>query len=271
MRNFIAVLLLLVPWLSAVAAPLLTVQDAIKLLPKDAAKNLVRIEARDGTPAPERWYFQVYDPAAENGLREIVIWQKTLVASRTLSQFLDSAKPEDVVGAKVVRIDSDQLIKIAQQYVEANTLDVAKINYTMFRDADNPSPVWKLSCFDDTGKKLADLVINARNASVISHDGFELVPGQTVKPAIPVVAAATPPPQPMDVKPAIPVSTPVPDSSASPSPAVAPASAASPAPAAKPASPTPKPSSSPTPKRGLFQRMFGGGNKSTPVPTPRIH
>jgi|GEM_PF-941986 len=239
MRILLAFTLLLCSWLAASGAPAVTIQNALKLLPKDQAKNLVRIEAREGDPLPERWYIQVYDANSENGLREFVISGKEIVASRSLSQFLTGAKVEDVVGAKLVKIDSDDLLKVVQQYVEANHLTVTKINYTMFREATNPAPVWKMSCFDDSNKKVGEVVINARNANVVSHDGFATVPGAAAaKPS------ATPDGQPT-VKPAVPVRA-----------AVAVKSSASPAAAG----------ASPQPKKPLFQRMFGGKKPDQPTP-----
>lgn len=273
MRILLVLMFLAGPWLSAGAAPAttpVTVQGALKLLTKDEAKNLVRIEAREGNPAPERWYFQVYDPASANGLREIVVWQKTIVASRALSQFLEEAKPEDVVGARMLRIDSDDLIKITQQYVEANNIDVAKINYTMFRDA-SATPVWKLACLDEAGKKVAEIVVNARTAAVISHEGFQRIPGQAPGPAAtpaPIAPASTP--QPAATPPAaVAVETPAPVPTAAPvmTPVSTPAEEGVDSP-----SPTPvvvaraSPVATPTPKRGLLQRIFGGGKPATPKP-----
>ena len=234
MRIFFAFILLLGSWLPAFAAPAVTVQSALKLLPKDQVKNLVRIEAREGDPAPERWYIQVYDPTDENGLHEYVVSGKDLVASRSISQFLEGAKPMDVVGSKAVKVDSDDLMKVVQRYAEANKLTVSKINYTMLKEADNPAPVWRLACFDDSNKKLAELVINARNANVVSHEGFDAVPG-----AAPDAKPSASPGADVTVKPAIPVKQGV----------------------AVKASPSA--SASPTPKRApLFQRMFGGGPKN---------
>ena len=224
MRIFIACLLLLGSWLPAAAAPATTVQDALKLLPKDQTKNLVRIEAREGDPAPERWYIQVYDPEDENGIREYVVAGKEIVATRAISQFLQNAAAADVVGSKLVKVDSDDLIKLVQRYAEANKATVARISYTMLKETDNPAPVWKLTCLDDAGKKVAEMVVNARNANVVSHEGFEKMPGQAsdAKPS------ASPDGKPI-VKPAIPVK---------------------PSPSAKPS-----PQQERTP---LFQRMFGG-------------
>ncbi|MGB8353684.1 MAG: hypothetical protein WCD79_07350 [Chthoniobacteraceae bacterium] len=240
MRILFVILLLLVSWSRAFAAPAVTVLNALKLLPKDQVKNLVRIEAREGDPLPECWYIQVYDPQSENGLREYVVSGKGITATRNLSQFLSGAKPEDVVGSRMVKVDSDDLLKITQQYVEANHLTVAKINYTMLREAINPAPVWKLACFDESGKKLAEVVINARNANVVSHDGFVNVPSAT------------------EVKP---------PASSQGQTGVKPATAVRPATAVAKGSPPPAASSSPQKRAPLFQRMFGG-KKDQPTPVP---
>ena len=50
-----------------------TALDAIKLLPKTEAKKIARIEARDGTPAPDRWYVIAFDEKSESGVREYAV------------------------------------------------------------------------------------------------------------------------------------------------------------------------------------------------------
>ncbi len=202
----------------------------------------MRIEAREGDPLPECWYIQVYDPESENGLREYVVSGKGITATRNISQFLTGAQVTDVVGSKMVKVDSDDLLKITQQYVEANHLTVAKINYTMLREAINPAPVWKLACFDESGKKLAEVVINARNANVASHDGFVNVPGAASADAKP---SASPQAQ-VGAKPAVAVRS---------------------ATAVAKGSPPPTASASPQKRAPLFQRMFGG-KKDQPTPVP---
>ena len=233
MQIFHALLFLFAALPAALGEQAVTVQAALKLLPPNQAKNVVRIEAREGTLAPESWYILVYDASDENGLREFAVSGKKITASRTLSQFLDGIKPEDVVGAKLVKIDSDELIRRVQQYIEANKLAVGKINYTMFREAPTQPPVWKLSCLDVTGKKIAEMVVNARTGNIVSHDGFALAPGG-----------------------ATPALTPLPLKSAMVRPTVAVVKA------------TPSPSATPKPKQGggLFQKMFGGKEKKPPQP-----
>jgi hypothetical protein len=206
------------------------VLNALKLLPSDKAKNIVRIEAREGTPAPERWYILVYDAAEQTGLHEYVVFGNELVASRTLSQFLDGAKPDDVIGGKPLKVDSDDLMKTVQLYVEANKLTVGKVNFTMKKDAPELAPMWRLTCLDDSDKKIAELVINARNGNVVAHDGFALTPGAAAKASPSVSQAATP------------------RASATARKTAAPNNQEKPAQA----------------REGLFQRMFGGNKPQPP-------
>src|SRR5277367_5157233 len=94
---------------TAVADSAGTALNAIKQLPKGEAKKIARIEAREGTPVPERWHILVNDPKDENGLHEYVVAGGEVVASRNISQFAESLKPADVVGGSSVRVDSDKL------------------------------------------------------------------------------------------------------------------------------------------------------------------
>src|SRR5438552_1314675 len=97
-----------------------TALDALKLIPKKDAKKIARIEARDGALAPERWYLIVHDPADANGVHEFVVAGKEIAASRAISQFVESVKPDDVMRLEAIRIDSDRAAKLAKQYAAAN-------------------------------------------------------------------------------------------------------------------------------------------------------
>jgi hypothetical protein len=228
MRFVLTFIFLLVLMPGAIGAPAVTVLNAVKLLPSDKAKNIVRIEAREGTPAPERWYILVYDAAEQTGLHEYVVFGNELVASRSLSQFLDGAKPDDVIGGKPLKVDSDDLMKTVQLYVEANKLTVGKVNFTMKKDAPELAPMWRLTCLDDSDKKIAELVINARNGNVVAHDGFALTPGAAKASPAPSSSGASAKPSATSRPPAGAKNTPAPGSQPKPSP----------------------------PRGGLLQRMF---------------
>jgi hypothetical protein len=119
----IAVILTLLP-----AAYAETALDAIKQLPADQAARIARIEGRGGAPDPDRWYILTQDPAADNGVHEFVVSNGEVVASRAISQFADSLKPEDILGDVPLTIDSDKAAKLAHDYAEANGAVVASIN-----------------------------------------------------------------------------------------------------------------------------------------------
>ena len=150
--------------------------DALNLLPKDAAKRLARIEAREGTPAPERWYLLVHDPAEPRGVREFVVADGKFVTSRTLSQFADTLKPADVIGADTVKVDSSHVAKLAAAFAEANGAKVGSLNYELARDAASNLPAWKVTVLDPSGDQLGVLAVNATRGAVLSADGFEKSP-----------------------------------------------------------------------------------------------
>jgi hypothetical protein len=153
-----------------------TALDALRQLPKDQAARIAKIEGRDGSPDPERWYILANDPTADNGVHEFVVSSGTLVASRALSQFAQSLKPEDMLGDTPVKIDSDQAAKVAREYAETNGAAVAMLNYELKKAGPAGEPEWTVSCVDDKGNKVGEVVMTAEKGTVVSHDGFTLEP-----------------------------------------------------------------------------------------------
>ena len=152
-----------------------TALDAVKLLPKEQRARVARIEARDGTPEPDRWYILVSDPAAENGLKEFVVADGAIVAGRGISQFAESLTPAQVIG-DTVRFNSDRAAQIAQQFAQVNGVTVATIAYQLRKDGPTAIPMWRLTCFDAAGREAGSLTVTATKGWVISHQGFALEP-----------------------------------------------------------------------------------------------
>jgi hypothetical protein len=157
-----------------------TALNAIKLLPRGEYKKIARIEAREGTPAPERWYIVVHDPKDENGLHEYVVAGGELVASRAVSQFAESVKAEDVVKDSLLKIDSDKVGALAQAYALANNVTITALNYALKKEGAEAVPLWNVGCIDETGKVIGQLVVSASKGTVVSHEGFTAEPGAAV-------------------------------------------------------------------------------------------
>jgi hypothetical protein len=153
-----------------------TALEAIKLLPADAAKSVAGIEAPEGTPNPSRWYIQVHDPKEANGLREYVVVGRQLIASRSLSQFAQGLTADDVIGAEAIKLDSDRVSSLVQQYAKANDKPVALMNYQLSRDEEDAIPVWKVTCVNDAGRTVGSLVLTVDKGKVVSHEGFPVEP-----------------------------------------------------------------------------------------------
>lgn len=154
-----------------------TALAAIRALPRGEYKRIVRIEARDGTPTPERWHLIVHDPKDENGLHEYVVSGGELVASRSISQFVESVKADDILKESMVKIDSDKLAALAQEYAQANNVTIATLGYALKKEGADAVPLWNVMCADESGKQIGKLVVSAGKGTVLSHEGFTAEPG----------------------------------------------------------------------------------------------
>jgi len=224
---------------------------ALKLLPRGEAKRLARIEARDGTPVPERWYFIVHDPKAETGVHEYVVAGGEVVASRDVSQFAESLRAEDVIGSAGLKVNSDRAAQLAQQYALANNMSVATMQYALKKHGAAAAPLWNVTCLDEAGKELGQLVISAGRGTVVSHEGFAAEP----PPPLPLAAPRPGTPRP---------TTPRPEERLRPPASVAaePRIPATPMPVmvAEPVEPVATP---PPKRRNLFNRIFSGKERKT--------
>jgi hypothetical protein len=225
--------------------------DALRLLPRGDGKRVARIVARDGAPVPERWHVLVHDPKAEGGLREYVVARGEVTASHEVSQFAESLRAGDVIGADAVKVDSDRAAKQAQQFAEANKLAVKTLHYELAKGTAG-APVWTVICLDSAGREVGQLVIHATRGTVVSHPGFTaeptplppITPAPDEKPRPPAIAAPAPRATPAPKMASAPKATPVPVAVAVPvEPALAPA-----------ATPEPK-------KPGILNRVGSGLQK----------
>jgi hypothetical protein len=153
--------------------------SALKALPEEDRFQLARIEGREGTPTPARWYFQVFAPDAQNGVREEVVEQRRLVARREVSQFTTELKPNDMVGGVAIHVDSDSVGNLARQYASANNFSIASLDYTLAKSAPDAIAVWTVRCMDTAGRAVGTVSVSAEDGTVLAHEGFPNPPSQS--------------------------------------------------------------------------------------------
>ncbi len=171
--------------------PTNTALGAIKLLPKGTSSKVALVEAREGRPTPDRWHILVHDPKEESGIHEYVVAGGEIVASRSLSQFAESLSADDIFG-DVVKVDSDKVTKLVQQYAEANSLSVVAMNFELKKGGTGAAPIWNVTCMDGDGNEIGHLVLTATKGTILSHEGFALDPAspeKVDKPKEPAVIA----------------------------------------------------------------------------------
>ena len=234
--------------------------EALRLLPRGDGRRVARIVAREGTPVPERWHILVQDPKTENGLREYVVAGGEVVASREVSQFAESLRAEDVIGADALKVDSDRAAKQVQQYAQINNLTVKMLHYELKKTGAAAAPLWTVVCLDAAGQEVGQLVLSATRGTVVSHPGFAAeplplpgTPAPEEKPRLPVIAAPAP------------KATAAPKVVSAPKPTPIPVAVA--VPVAEPVEPPVAPAATPEPKKpGILNRVGTGLQK---VFTPR--
>jgi hypothetical protein len=195
--RLLQVLALLICLAGHVSAQGMNAFAALQLLPKAALPNLVQIEAYDGNPTPDRWYFLVYDATAPAGLREFTVENGKLISDRTISQLATSLKPGDVIGAKSVVVDSDYALKICDRFLAINKVRPGVFDYKLVRNESPAVPVWQITCIDTNGDQTGTVIVNAVDGSLVVHTGFAAAPDLsdliTAAPAPPVEGSTAPP------------------------------------------------------------------------------
>ena len=166
------------PVTPANASPLpdTTALGALALVPKDVATRVARLEGPDGHPFPERWYVLVHDPGLPTGLREYVFAEGKAVANRGLSQFAERVSAEEVIGAAVVKINSNDAAGLAAQFTLHNGQLVGSIRYELAKF--DGVPAWRLTCTAPDGQILGTVVVHATSGAVLSSEGFAKSPLQ---------------------------------------------------------------------------------------------
>lgn len=231
---------------TAKPARMMSAYEAVGLLSPEEQAALARIEARDGSPVPERWHLLIYDPAGEAGLRQFTVVDGKIVGSHSVSQFAQSLAPADVFTANSLLFDSVHVARIAQEYCRTNGVTVTSLNYDLRKGTTDGAPLWTVQCVNAKGEELGKIVVSAGRGTVIFHPGFAAEP-------LPEVLLDRPRPPPLttsNVAPNAPIE----------SARNRPVSTGAPAPAApprrRPGQTTP---AGPTPKPNIFQRVFGPG------------
>jgi hypothetical protein len=161
-----------------------TALTALKALPKEAAGKVLRIEAENGQPEPEKWLVTVKDPKAEFGLREYVVQSGEVVAN---AEATPPPRPMDLnaVIGRSVKIDSDKVTALAMDYALANGVVVSSMNHELQKSTAKRPAEWRLTCFGEDGAKAGTLVFSSSKPVLISQIGFPLAPAPAKKTSTP--------------------------------------------------------------------------------------
>ena len=168
--------------------------QARAVLPPDVSNRVTAIIGCEGRPVPERWRFIVWDPAAENGFREIVVSDGKIVSKNLFSQFADRVRPEEVLPPETILVDSDKVAWLALMYASTNNQLVSSLHLSLRKPPELAAPVWRVDCFDGTQQQVGSISVGASEGKVLAHLGFPIDPSPTVLAAVSGVEGAKPKP-----------------------------------------------------------------------------
>jgi hypothetical protein len=162
--------------LAARAAEPVSALDAVRALPKNHHKLLVRLAAHGGKPVPEVWTIVTHDSKSAKGIRESTVTSGTVVATRATSDLIDKVTAGDVIGLDKVKVDSDALAELISSYADENSLRPASFDFDLRREGEDAAPIWTITALDDAGAELGSLVVAATTGAVVAHTSFKAVP-----------------------------------------------------------------------------------------------
>jgi hypothetical protein len=101
-----------------------------------------------------------------------VVAGSEIIAQRSTSQLLPKVSAGDILGADAVKIDSEQVADLAREYALANGSTLGALDYELRKNGADAAPLWTVTCRDDAGRPLGQLVVTAGKGRVVSHEGF---------------------------------------------------------------------------------------------------
>ena len=175
--------MVLILWISAgsalsAAGSDATAKKALRRLPNTEAQRLARIVAIGGTPVPESWHILSHDPKSETGIRERVVADGAISETTESSAYAGYLTEDDIIGRRAVKIDTDRIFHMANQYALENDLLVASMNYTLEKNGLG-EVVWRVDCLAESGGVVGSLEIAAETGEVLARDGFPIEPTLT--------------------------------------------------------------------------------------------
>jgi hypothetical protein len=149
---------------------------ALNILPPEYQNFVVKVSADNGTPDPPQWYVLAYRGNPQEGLFSITIANGEIVQEKPSLNVGELFKVPNPIAIERVTIDSRSAFEIASQFAAANDHTLRSVSYVLQQTGPDSAPLWKIWCYDRSGRNFGYLEVSATNGAIISTDGLPRAP-----------------------------------------------------------------------------------------------
>ncbi|MEM9479228.1 MAG: hypothetical protein AAGA58_06135 [Verrucomicrobiota bacterium] len=180
-------------------------------------RNIVKISATGGIPAPQEWTVTTHNPNSPTLLHQFVINDRRAADEGASNDFYPRVRPTGFIKRQDIQLDSIDAFQILNREAQAAKVGFDSVNYMLRCREFSTEPVWTLSAVDAQSRIAGVIDVSAQTGAVLRKTWYYEVQGSRLRERI--VDSATPGQAPIiPTTPATSATTPLPRDPTSPQP-----------------------------------------------------
>ena len=131
--------------------------------------RLVAVTGENGGPQPKEWHLFAYDLKQPTLISHFVVSGGKIVNAAMLDAQRSKSWAAPTIGWNRVKVDTEQVFKIADATARAATVGFNSIGYRLMADRASGIPVYQIELTDAAGKPVGNLKIDGVQGRVLSQ------------------------------------------------------------------------------------------------------
>jgi len=143
--------------------------EALQAIPDDYKDAVVKLEGSNASPNPARWNALAYEDEVGDAPRNIVISGGEVISNSLSAKVGSMLAHQTPITLGNVLVDSNIAFEIAAKICAGRGLTLASANMTLTQPGEGASPMWEISCRDQSGKGIGRVSVSAQDGAVVSE------------------------------------------------------------------------------------------------------
>lgn len=129
--------------------------------------NVVRVDARDGSPQPNAWEFRTLDPLSPTGLRRFTHGRRGATDHGAPTDGYPDSLPSGFFSWASVRVDSHSAFQIAEAQATHARISFNSLDYSLRAREGTRTPIWHVALRDANNRIVGQVEIAATDGEVL--------------------------------------------------------------------------------------------------------